>query len=109
MFRAYGRRREKAPSPGVDVVGERCLGDVGSVQLSFAPLAGRASVVAAERRGEGVGRGVAGARGDLRERQLAGCAGDRAPASCASRSGTASVPDRVPAERFARRPPVTGR
>jgi hypothetical protein len=65
-------RRKQAPSSDVDVVDGRCLIDVGSVQLAFAPLAGRASVVTAERRGKGVGRGEAGARGDLRERQLAG-------------------------------------
>jgi hypothetical protein len=63
--------RSSAPSSGVDVVGGRCLIDVGAVQLPLAPLAGRATVVAAERRGKGVGRRVAGARGDLRERQLA--------------------------------------
>jgi hypothetical protein len=39
----------------VDVVDARCLIDVGSVQLSLAPLAGRASVVTAEGRGKGVG------------------------------------------------------
>src|ERR1700730_2074976 len=66
------KSRTNSPSSGVDVVGGRCLIDVGSVQLSLAPLAGRASVVTTERRSEGVGRGVAGARGDLRERQLAG-------------------------------------
>jgi hypothetical protein len=60
-----------APSSGVDVVGGRCLIDIGSVQLSLAPLAGRASVVAAKRGGKGVRRGVAGVFGDLRKRQLA--------------------------------------
>ena len=59
------------PSSRVDVVGACCLIDVGSVEFSLAPLAGRASVMAPKRRGEGVGRGVAGAGGDLRERQLA--------------------------------------
>jgi hypothetical protein len=57
---------------GVDVVGGRCLIDAGLVQLLLAPLTGRASMVTAERRGEGVGRGIAGARRDLRERQFAG-------------------------------------
>ena len=101
--------REHAPSSDVDVAGGRCLIDVRSVQLSSAPLAGRESVVTAERRGKGVGRGVAGARGHLRERQLASAGGDLEPASCASRSGTAWVPDRVPAESFAQRLPVTAR
>src|SRR5260370_2748142 len=64
--------RKRAPSSGVDVADGRCLSDVGSIQLLWAPLAGRASVVTAERRGKGVRRGVAGARGDLRERQFAG-------------------------------------
>ena len=40
--------------------------------LPFAPIAGWDPVVTAERRGEGVGRGIAGACADLRERQLAG-------------------------------------
>jgi hypothetical protein len=43
-----------------------CLIVVGCVKFSLAPLAGRASVVATECRGEGVGRGVPGAGGDLR-------------------------------------------
>jgi AcrR family transcriptional regulator len=43
-----------------------------SGQLASLPLARRLSVVPAERRGEGVRRGVAGAVGDLGEGQLAG-------------------------------------
>jgi hypothetical protein len=38
-----------------------------SGQLALPPLARRLSVVAAERRGKGVGRGVAGLAGDLVE------------------------------------------
>jgi pterin-4a-carbinolamine dehydratase len=56
-----------------------------SGQLASLPLARRLSVVSAERRGEGVRRGVAGPAGDLGEGQLAGpqvVAGERHPPVC---------------------------
>ncbi len=56
-----------------------------SGQLALLPLARRLSVVPAERRGEGVRRGVAGPAGDLGEGQLAGpqvVAGEGHPPVC---------------------------
>jgi hypothetical protein len=56
-----------------------------SGQLASLPLARRLSVVPAERRGEGVRRGVAGPVGDLGEGQLAGpqvVAGEGHPPVC---------------------------
>ena len=53
------------PSPTVNGLGR-------SGQLASLPLARRLSVVPAERRGEGVRRGVTGPAGDLGEGQLAG-------------------------------------
>src|SRR5260370_11359834 len=49
--------RKQAPSSGVDVVGGHCLIDVRSIQLLFAPLGRRASLVAAGSRRESGRRG----------------------------------------------------